>query len=279
MRPLNLAPTSSAFAVLALALGLTLTACAATPEPPVATGLTVVSFNIRNGGRRLDGVYDRPMQQRVLAALKPDLVAMQEVDRKSKRVAGADVPAEFAAALGKDWSFAYAAAMPYDGGEYGTATFSRFPVVRSETAPMPVPGGEPRAASVLTTKIPSGGEVTLVSVHLDSGRKDDARLANARALLARIEKITTPLIVAGDFNDGPDSATLALFVKAGFRRCVPKGDARSHPADKPAIIIDHVLLRDGAETRLEDAGTEVVNEPRASDHRPMLAHLRLTPKR
>lgn len=265
-------PLLSALLGLVLAAGLR-----AETVPAEAPGLTLVSFNIRNGGRRMDGVYDRPMQQRVIASLKPDLVALQEVDRKTRRVDGADVPAEFARALGCDNGFAYAPAMPYAGGEYGTAALARLPTLRVRAIPLPVPGGEPRAAALLVCRAAGIGAVGLVSVHLDASDKDTARLANARALLAALAQEHIPLVVAGDFNDGPDSATLALFLRAGFRRCVPQGDARTHPADNPGIIIDHVLVRDGGGLHVADAGTRVAREPAASDHRPMVARLRFTP--
>lgn len=265
------------FASLAASVPLLgIAACPAAPEKTEATTeLTVVSFNIRNGGRRMDGVYDRPLQQRVAAALKPDLLAMQEVDRQTTRVGGVDVPADFAAALGMKYH--YAPAMKYAGGEYGTATFSKLPIASSDTIAMPFQGVEPRAASLVTLTLPTGDELVFISVHL-SVEKAESRADNVRRLLARLEKVTTPIIIAGDFNADPEAEAVVLLEKAGFRRCVPKGDARSCPADNPADAIDHVLLRDGASARLEDAGTEVVNEPLASDHRPMVSHLRVVSK-
>lgn len=262
----------------ALALGLT--ACAATPEQPVATDLTVLSYNIRNGGRRMDGVYDRPLQHRVAKAQKADLVALQEVDRKTSRVKGVDVPAEFAEAL--SMKFHYAPAIRFAGGEYGTAALTKFPVTHTATILLPTPG-EDRAASLLIAKLPDGTEVIFVSVHLDSSEKsDDARLKNTRDLLAALakEKPNLPVILAGDFNAEPDSPIFKLFAEAGFRRCEAKPGANlSFPADKPDKLIDYVLLRDGATLRLEDAGTEVLNEPRSSDHRPLVSHLRAIPKK
>lgn len=262
----------------ALALGLT--ACAATPEQPAPTDLTVLSYNIRNGGRRMDGVYDRPLQISVAKTQKPDLVALQEVDRKTSRVKGADVPAEFADAL--SMKFHYAPAIRFGGGEYGTAALSRFPMTRTATIPLPTPG-ENRAAALTVVRLADATEILFVSVHLDSSEKSDApRLANTRDLLAALakEKAGPPVILAGDFNAEPDSPIFKLFADAGFRRCEAKPGANlSFPADKPDKLIDYVLLRDGATVRLENSGTEVLNEPLSSDHRPLLSHLRVVPKK
>lgn len=245
---------------------------------PVGAELDIVSFNLRNGGRRFDGQYDHALQYRVIGELKPDLVALQEVDRKTTRVQGLDVPADFAKALGM--TFAYGAAMPFAGGEYGTAAMSRFPIAASRTIALPVPGGEPRAATLITVILPTAppAEVTLVSVHFDAGADDAARRENARGLIAALKETTTPVILAGDFNDRPDSATLALLAEAGFRQCVPEGNAGSYPADRPHVVIDHVLLRDGTGHRLENAGTKVVPNVEASDHRPLQSRVVLRVK-
>lgn len=238
-----------------------------------ATDLTVVSFNIRNGGRRMDGTYDHKLQQQVLKDLKPDVVAMQEVDHLTKRVGGVDVAGDFGRALGMTSHFA--AALPYGGGAYGAAMLSKLPVVADESLQLPVKDGEPRVCVIRFVKVGSG-IVAIAGVHLDSSESSDAaRLENAAIILARVKLIKDPVIITGDFNDGEDSATIKLFTDAGFRRLTPKGDARSFPANKPTIVIDHILVKDGEKAAIEDAGVEVVNNPTASDHRPLVGHLRI----
>jgi len=258
---------------------ITLSVCAATAEQPTATDLTVLSYNIRNGGRRMDGVYHRSMQIAIAARQKADFVALQEVDRKTSRVKGVDVPTEFADAL--SMKLHYAPAIKFAGGEYGTATLTRHTPVSSTIIPMPTPG-EDRASSLTVAKLADGTEVIFVSIHFDSTDKTDAgRLANTSALLAALtkENPALPVILAGDFNATPDSPIFKLLADAGFRRCEAKpGADLSFPADKPFRLIDFVLIRDGATTRIEDAGTEVLNEPLSSDHRPLLSHLRVVTK-
>lgn len=242
----------------------------------VAADLTVVSFNIRNGGRRMDGVYDHALQHKVLRELSPDLVALQEVDQFTKRSGNVDVVGGFGKALGMTSHFA--AALPYMGGSYGSAALSKLPVISDESVHMPVKDGEPRVAVIRLVQLPDGGKLAFVGVHLDSGDNDAARRENARTLLERLKNIKEPVVVTGDFNDQPDTATLAMFAEAGFRRCVPQGDARSFPANDPKIIIDHVFIRDGDQQSIQDVGTKVVNVDHASDHRPLLAKLRLVKK-
>ncbi|BCU79508.1 endonuclease/exonuclease/phosphatase family protein [Luteolibacter sp. LG18] len=240
-----------------------------------ASDLTVVSFNIRNGGRRMDGKYDHAFQQEILKKLKPDLVALQEVDHLTKRNGSVNVAATYAATLGM--TSAYAAAMPYDGGAYGAAVLSKLPVVADESIHLPVKDGEPRVCVIRFVKTPDAGVIAIVGVHLDSGKDDTQRLENVRLIVQRLKAVKEPVIITGDFNDVPDSNVLKLFAEAGFRRVVPQGDPASFPADQPRVVIDHVLLRDGNGITIQDAGTTVVAEPNGSDHRPLLSHLRLLP--
>jgi len=239
-----------------------------------ATDLTIVSFNIRNGGRRMDGPYDHPLQIQVLKDLQPDVVALQEVDHFTKRSGGIDVSGDYARALGMTSHFA--AAMPYGGGAYGAAVLSKIPVVEDESINLPVKDSEPRVCVVRFLQVPGVGIVAFAGVHLDSSDADTARLENAKLIIARLQRIKEPVIIAGDFNDQPDSATLKLFAEAGFHRLTPQGDPNSFPADKPNITIDHILTKDSDTVTIQDLGTRVAPIPNASDHRPLQSHLKIT---
>jgi len=241
-----------------------------------ATDLTVVSFNIRNGGRRMDGVYDHPLQIQVLKDLQPDVVAMQEVDHFTKRSGGINIAGDYARALGMTSHFA--AAMPYGGGAYGAAVLSKFPAVEDESINLPVKDGEPRVCVLRFLQVPGVGIVAFAGVHLDSGDTDAARLENAKLIIARLQRVKEPVVIAGDFNDQPDSATLKLFAAAGFHRLIPQGDPNSFPADQPKTTIDHILTKDSERATIQDLGTRVPPIANASDHRPLQSHLRITLK-
>ena len=59
-----------------------------------------------------------------LVAAKPDVAALQEVDRKAQRTGGVDQAAEYARLTAMHaW---YGAAMPFQGGEYGQVVLSRW---------------------------------------------------------------------------------------------------------------------------------------------------------
>ena len=77
--------------LLLLAFGVG--ACAAAPGEAGRDGpareLRVLSYNIHHG-RGTDGAIDLPRIARVIAATRPDLVALQEVDRGTGRANGVD---------------------------------------------------------------------------------------------------------------------------------------------------------------------------------------------
>jgi len=83
-----------------------------------------------------------------------------------------------------------------------------------------------------------------------------------------------PTIMAGDLNAEPGSPPLAA-LGPGWLDTTPTAPQPSFPSDKPKIRIDFIFARPASEWRVVSA--EVVNEPGASDHRPVLAVLELLP--
>lgn len=223
--------------------------------------LRVLSWNIHHG-EGTDGKVDLARLAAVIQGQEPDIVMLQEVDNRSKRSGGVDQPSELAKLTGLQHVFGKA--MEFQEGEYGQAILSRYPL--SDVRVHRLPGeGEPRIAVSAVAETPIG-PVTVASIHLDY--QDEARqLAQAQvASAALLEVATSPVILAGDFNAGPDSKTLAVFGQAPWT-VVPKvGPAATHPADKPTDEIDFAVVRGLATVK----ATSVIAEASASDHRPLL---------
>jgi hypothetical protein len=161
--------------------------------------------------------------------------------------------------------------MPYQGGEYGLAVLSKFPVAGARVHKLPG-GGEPRTALEVEVDIPNAGgsktRVSFVSVHFDWTSPDDTRLAQASALIEVLRSRKHPVIVAGDFNDVRGSRTLDAFA-AEFH--LPESAGPTIPADQPRSEIDFITWR-GLPRKAE---LEVIGENAASDHRPVLAAISL----
>ena len=94
------------------------------------------------------GKFDLPRIAKVLMAEKPDIVALQEVDQKTRRASGVDQPAELARLTGM--KVVFGRNIDFEGGGYGTAVLTRLPVRSSESVKLKSyyapTDGEPRTA-------------------------------------------------------------------------------------------------------------------------------------
>jgi endonuclease/exonuclease/phosphatase family metal-dependent hydrolase len=165
-------------------------------------------------------------------------------------------------------------AMDNDGGGYGIAVLSRWPIVNASTHPLPeAPEREPRAA--LTVRVKAGGRGPLLrftSTHLDQGREPESRFAQAAALNELLIGDGLPAILAGDMNARRDTdVMLALEAEWTNASIVDPGSA--DPNVRPRSRGDHVLVGPAARWRIVE--WNVIDETLASDHRPILVVLEL----
>lgn len=231
--------------------------------------LRVVSYNIKRGLGN-DGVTDLERTARVIRELKPDFVGLQEVDEKTRRCGGLDQAVELGKQLGMHHAFA--PFMDYDGGRYGLAVLSRYPIANVAVVKLPE-GNEPRVALAAEVTLPDGVSVTFVNLHFDWVKDDTFRYAQATALKKHLDGLTTSYILLGDFNDVPESRTLDLFRQDAVEAKKPDNDHFTFSATAPAREIDFIFA--APQTQWEIGDVAVVDERVASDHRPVVANLKL----
>ena len=231
--------------------------------PLQAGELRVLSWNLHHGVGE-DGKLDLERIAARIREQKPDVVVLQEVDNKCRRSKSVDQAAELAKLTGLTGAFGKA--MDHDGGEYGQAILSKHPL--GETTVHRLPGdGEPRIAFEAVVKIESQ-PLRLVSVHLDH-QQDARRLKQAETLVKELSATKEPLVLAGDFNDVPDSPVMKVFGEA-LTAVAKGGEKLTCPAAEPKVEIDHFFLRG-----LKAASpVTVLPEAAASDHRPLVVTVR-----
>lgn len=224
--------------------------------------LRVLTYNIHHA-EGSDGKIDYERIAAIITSLKPDVVALQEVDQCTRRSAGVDQASRLAELTGMQHAFG--TAMHYAGGAYGEAILSRFPMTEPTTFRLPFRfGQEPRAALAARVR-PAGGlpEFLLVGTHL-CHQSGETRLDQTRQLhrLFGAEGTVTrlPVILAGDLNARPDSEPMRALLENGWIDAVA-----------PHSVIDYVLYRSGDPWRI--AQIKIVDDLVASDHRPVLAVL------
>ena len=200
--------------------------------------LRVLTFNIL-GGRNVDGKRDVNRLAKVIKALNPDIVAMQEVDKGTGRIQGRDTTAELAKILGMH--HAYGKAMDYDGGQYGEAILSKYPIKKIKNYALPAEkGAEPRAALTVVVNIPgTDKEYLFMATHLDHLRKGKNRIMQAEEINKILAKQSLPYIIAGDLNAAPDSKTISILSeKVQF---IPKKlQQPTYNVIKPKVKIDWI---------------------------------------
>ena len=236
------------------------------------TTLRVLSYNIHHG-EGIDGKLDLPRIASVITSAQPDIVALQEVDNGAMRTGSVDQPAELARLT--KFSVVFGDNIKLQGGSYGNAVLSRYPVKRSENHPLPpFDKGERRGLLEVEFALPSGEPVILFATHLDHQRPAKERNAAAQLINKRASTLgDQPAILAGDLNDRPTSDTLKMLEAGGWKRTNEK-PMGTVPVKSPVRQIDFILTRPNHDWRVVE--TKVLEEEIASDHRPILSVLELS---
>lgn len=241
-----------------LAAGVAAAVTSAALVPTQGDTICVMSYNVHNAGG-MDGVRDVSRIAGVIIASGADVVAVQEVDSVTNRSGGRYILGDIAAATGMNPAFS--AAIDFDGGRYGIGLLSRERPLSVRRVPLP--GAEEERTLLLAEFEDYVMGVTHLSL------TDADRLASVGILVREAAALAKPLILAGDFNASPDSPA----IEALSQTFTPLSDAASptFPADNPTVTIDYIMYKgDNPPTVLS---SQVVNEPMASDHRPVTASL------
>lgn len=219
----------------------------------------------------MDEIVDLERLAALIRDLDPDLVALQEVDSVASRTGRVDQAAELGRLTGLTPVFGRF--MSYQGGAYGMALLTKWPIVSSENLLLP-DGEEPRTALSATVRSPKTGRaLRFVGIHLY--RTERERLAQANRLRRHLENEVLPTILAGDFNSVPGSPVMEELARE-WTVVSKDEDHFTFPSYAPDEEIDFILLRPGSAFHVIDHW--LLDEPIASDHRPLVADVVLRPR-
>ena len=231
--------------------------------------LRVMTYNI-HVGVGMDKKLDLQRIADVINRERPDLVGLQEVDRGVKRTEGKDEIAELAALTRMEYAFA--PNLDYQGGKYGVAILSRFPIKNRVHRMFENKRESERRGMLLVEVEIDRKPLTFVTTHLDY-QFADGRLFETEQLLKFLTGVKEPLIVVADLNDVPSGSAYQLMrtkFEDAWVTSRAKGDGFSYPADKPTKRIDHIFYSKGARAK-----KAWVVETLASDHIPVVAEVEL----
>jgi endonuclease/exonuclease/phosphatase family metal-dependent hydrolase len=169
----------------------------------------------------------------------------------------------------------FAKAIDYGGGEYGIAILSRHPMEATQNYPLPTAAGtdgEPRTLATAVITLPHGQKLVFANTHLDAQRQDTNRLLQAQKILDILKKETLPIILAGDFNAIASTPVIKIFDSHFTRTCITNCGF-TIPVINPNKTIDYIVYTPREKFRIIQH--TVIAETYASDHRPVMATLRL----
>jgi endonuclease/exonuclease/phosphatase family metal-dependent hydrolase len=234
--------------------------------------LRVLSYNIHHANPpSRPGVIDLDAIVRVMNEQQPDFVALQEVDVYTGR-SGKDVHEANVLAAKTGMHAFFAKAIPYDGGEYGVAVLSRFPVKEGHAYALPSVAGvkaEPRVLCTVTVTLPEGRRLMMASTHLDVTKSDSNRILQTEEITRILAQAAMPVILAGDMNAKEGSKAISILDSTFTRTC--KGCPFTIPVDIPRNAIDFIMYKPASAFRVVQH--RVIPERYASDHLPVLATL------
>jgi endonuclease/exonuclease/phosphatase family metal-dependent hydrolase len=228
------------------------------PGSTAAVELRVLSYNVR--GLR----DDRAALTEVVRAADPDVVCVQEAPNYLRWRAKC-------AALAREWGLLYVAG---GGSTGGTALFVHLRIDVDEPREVALSrqyGWPDRGvASAIVSR--GGTRLAVASIHLplvEARRREHAQ--RAREMLAAYD--ATDWLAAGDLNEPPSGPSWQALRIGGLTDVAPDCGP-TFPAGRPTKRIDAILATKRVEV-VEHHVLEGAAVMRASDHRPLLAVVRL----
>jgi len=231
--------------------------------------IRVMTYNI-HVGVGMDKKLDLQRIADVINQERPDLVGLQEVDRGVERTQRKDEIVELAQLTRMKYAFAHN--LDYQGGQYGVAILSRFPIGRIDHRMYQNKREVERRGMIRAEVKIDGKTINFVTTHLDY-QYQDGRLFEAEQMLEFLRDVKGPLIIVGDFNDEPSGSTYKLMLNQfddAWLKSRQTTNGLSYPADKPTKRIDYAFVRKSDGLKVKKAW---VVGTLASDHIPVVAEV------
>lgn len=219
----------------------------------------VATYNIRGGS---DVEHDLSIIAQDIIDNKVDIVGFQEVDRNTNRSGKVDMIKEIAALTGYEYC-EFTRCIPYDGGYYGTAILSKYPIEEYGAVFLPSGQHEQRKLGHATINI-NGVMLDFFNTHL-SWEDADIR-AEQFATIAEYTDGCENFIVTGDFN----TANFDSFKAIPNSKIVNNEETRMVSCGEDGAI-DNIVYSDSI--RIENFG--MYDEVRHSDHYMLWADISL----
>ena len=225
--------------------------------------LVVMAYNIAGHDELYDGDHIAKIAA-VINKVKPDIVGLEEVHRKTWQARFRDQMAELEASTHMNGYFAPS----YEqwGGGFGNAILTRGRIASAVAHPLPSIG-EPRAVIETVIEI-DGATISFYVTHLVTWAQlnRSMRTEQLSCLAKHVRTSRYPYILAGDFNADPSTPELQMFRKLNAAQLT--GEDIGPTQKQMNKRIDYIFADYGWEVR----GARAIAEG-PSDHWPVIAEL------
>ena len=227
--------------------------------------LKLMSYNIRND-KGMDNVRNVQRIVNVINNEAPDVVAVQELDSMTTRSNQTFVLAEVAERTQMHAS--YAPAIDFQGGKYGIGILSKDKPLDIQTYPLP---GREEKRMLMVAEFK---DYFFACTHLSLTEED--RLTSLEIIKNSVKSNQKPFFLAGDLNDTPNSKFIQALQEDFL--ILTNTKKPTYPAPEPKETIDYIAAWKGNTDNFANLSAQVVEEPLASDHRPLTVQLRMSMK-
>ena len=224
--------------------------------------LKLMSYNVRNT-KGMDGIRNLQRVANVIINEAPDVVAVQELDSMTTRSNQQYVLGKLAERT--QMHATYAPAISFQGGKYGIGILSKETPLNIRTYPLP---GREEARMLLVAEFEN---YFFACTHLSLTEED--RLASLDIIKSSVVKSNKPYFLAGDLNDQPDSKFIQA-LQEDFQ-VLTHIKKPTFPAPEPTETIDYIAAWKHGSNDFANLSAQVLEEPVASDHRPLSVQLRM----
>jgi len=201
----------------------------------------------------------------VINKTSPDIVSLQELDSVTKR--NDKFVLQELEERTQMHAF-YASAIHFQGGSYGIGILSKEQPLQCRIIPMP--GREEKRTMIIAEY----KDYVFCATHQSLTPQD--QLASVPLIKKALKGIKKPILMAGDMNSRPTSQSQQKLRK--IFTPLNETSACTFPANHPDECIDYIYGYKKNDYVFNVQKREVIEEPVASDHRPIQVIVRIAPK-
>ena len=214
-------------------------------EPPVEVDKKTITLKVMTYVARTSGNPNRQLEE-VIGHIKeysPDLLFMRQIDQNTTRTSKTDMPKEVADAL--EMEYLFAKAFDYQGGGFGNAVFSKYPIIESSAISMLgdlslAKTPEVRSLAMITVKIDEKNILTFAGTEFDPS-EITSRISQLNDVIRETKDIENPIIFVANLNDVAGSQVFDI-VKDEFTFGCKTCPANS-PKASPTHILDYITFK------------------------------------